>query len=73
MLCGWFKVPHDKCCQLQEMQKCFDDKDIGMLQEVISKMDPTVSSFVKASLLSDESLLGIMFFGYLTVISVYRC
>ncbi|XP_073350860.1 hsp90 co-chaperone Cdc37 [Pagrus major] len=24
-----------------EMQKCFDDKDIGMLQEVISKMDPT--------------------------------
>uniref|UniRef100_A0A8C4HT40 Hsp90 co-chaperone Cdc37 n=2 Tax=Dicentrarchus labrax TaxID=13489 RepID=A0A8C4HT40_DICLA len=24
-----------------EMQKCFDDKDIQMLQEVISKMDPT--------------------------------
>lgn len=24
------------------MQKCFDDKDIQMLQEVISKMDPTV-------------------------------
>ncbi|KAM8723127.1 hsp90 co-chaperone Cdc37 [Acanthopagrus schlegelii] len=24
-----------------EMQKCFDEKDIGMLQEVISKMDPT--------------------------------
>lgn len=24
-----------------EMQKCFDDKDIGMLQDVISKMDPT--------------------------------
>ncbi|KAL1005121.1 hypothetical protein UPYG_G00054830 [Umbra pygmaea] len=24
----------------QEMQKCFDDKDIAMLQEVISKMDP---------------------------------
>ncbi|KAM6966507.1 hsp90 co-chaperone Cdc37 [Tautogolabrus adspersus] len=24
-----------------EMQKCFDDKDIGMLQEAISKMDPT--------------------------------
>lgn len=29
------------------MQKCFDDKDIQMLQDVISKMDPTVSSFVK--------------------------
>ena len=27
---------------MQEMQKCFDDKDIEMLQEVISKMDPTV-------------------------------
>lgn len=25
------------------MQKCFDEKDIQMLQEVISKMDPTVS------------------------------
>ncbi|XP_049601535.1 hsp90 co-chaperone Cdc37 [Syngnathus scovelli] len=25
----------------QEMQKCFDDKDIQMLQDVISKMDPT--------------------------------
>lgn len=25
----------------QEMQKCFDEKDIQMLQEVISKMDPT--------------------------------
>ncbi|TRY57635.1 hypothetical protein DNTS_005337, partial [Danionella cerebrum] len=25
-----------------EMQKCFDDKDIQMLQDVISKMDPTV-------------------------------
>ncbi|XP_035511172.1 hsp90 co-chaperone Cdc37 [Morone saxatilis] len=24
-----------------EMQKCFDEKDISMLQEVISKMDPT--------------------------------
>ncbi|KAM3597378.1 uncharacterized protein V6R79_003906 [Siganus canaliculatus] len=24
-----------------EMQKCFDDKDIQMLQDVISKMDPT--------------------------------
>lgn len=24
-----------------EMQKCFDDKDIGMLQDAISKMDPT--------------------------------
>lgn len=30
---------------LQEMQKCFDDKDIQMLQDVISKMDPTVSCF----------------------------
>lgn len=30
---------------LQEMQKCFDDKDIQMLQDVISKMDPTVGSF----------------------------
>ncbi|XP_077413124.1 hsp90 co-chaperone Cdc37-like [Vanacampus margaritifer] len=25
----------------QEMQKCFDDKNIQMLQDVISKMDPT--------------------------------
>ncbi|XP_061555654.1 hsp90 co-chaperone Cdc37-like [Phycodurus eques] len=25
----------------EEMQKCFDDKDIQMLQDVISKMDPT--------------------------------
>lgn len=25
----------------QEMQKCFDDKDIQMLQDAISKMDPT--------------------------------
>ncbi|KAG7223186.1 hypothetical protein INR49_015794 [Caranx melampygus] len=25
----------------QEMQKCFDEKDIQMLQDVISKMDPT--------------------------------
>ncbi|XP_061905818.1 hsp90 co-chaperone Cdc37-like [Entelurus aequoreus] len=25
----------------QEMQKCFDDKDIQLLQDVISKMDPT--------------------------------
>jgi len=24
----------------EEMQKCFDDKDIGLLQDVISKMDP---------------------------------
>ncbi|XP_037649416.1 hsp90 co-chaperone Cdc37-like [Sebastes umbrosus] len=24
-----------------EMKKCFDDKDIGMLQDAISKMDPT--------------------------------
>lgn len=27
------------------MQKCFDEKDIQMLQDVISKMDPTVGSF----------------------------
>ncbi|MBN3305802.1 CDC37 protein, partial [Amia calva] len=26
----------------EEMQKCFDDKDIQLLQDVISKMDPTV-------------------------------
>ena len=26
----------------QEMQKCFDEKDIQMLQDTISKMDPTV-------------------------------
>uniref|UniRef100_A0A673H1S0 Hsp90 co-chaperone Cdc37 n=1 Tax=Sinocyclocheilus rhinocerous TaxID=307959 RepID=A0A673H1S0_9TELE len=26
-----------------EMQKCFDDKDIQMLQDAISRMDPTVS------------------------------
>nr|XP_024000782.1 hsp90 co-chaperone Cdc37-like isoform X3 [Salvelinus alpinus] len=24
----------------QEMKKCFDDKDISMLQEAVSKMDP---------------------------------
>lgn len=35
------------CSELQEMQKCFDEKDIQMLQDVISKMDPTVGSFVK--------------------------
>lgn len=29
------------------MQKCFDEKDIQMLQDVISKMDPTVGFFVK--------------------------
>lgn len=29
------------------MQKCFDEKDIQMLQDVISKMDPTVGSFSK--------------------------
>lgn len=33
--------------ELQEMQKCFDDKDIQMLQDVITKMDPTVSYFLK--------------------------
>lgn len=31
------------------MQKCFDDKDIQMLQDAITKMDPTVSSFLKFS------------------------
>lgn len=30
------------------MQKCFDEKDIQMLQDVISKMDPTVGFFVNA-------------------------
>ena len=25
------------------MQKCFDEKDIQLLQDAISKMDPTVS------------------------------
>lgn len=38
------------------MQKCFDEKDIQMLQEVISKMDPTVSYFV---LVTDKSILHI--------------
>lgn len=28
------------------MQKCFDEKDIQMLQEVITKMDPTVGYLV---------------------------
>lgn len=28
---------------LQELQKCFDVKDVQMLQDTISKMDPTVS------------------------------
>lgn len=28
----------------QELQKCFDVKDVQMLQDAISKMDPTVSS-----------------------------
>ncbi|XP_077591174.1 hsp90 co-chaperone Cdc37-like [Stigmatopora nigra] len=27
----------------EEMQRCFDEKDIQMLQDVISKMDPTVA------------------------------
>ncbi len=31
--------------KLQEMQKCFDEKDIQMLQDVISKMDPTVGFY----------------------------
>lgn len=35
----WLRV----CFELQEMQKCFDDKDIQMLQDAITKMDPTVS------------------------------
>jgi len=29
----------------QEMQKCFDDKDIAMLQDAISKMDPTEAKY----------------------------
>ncbi|KAM9454568.1 hsp90 co-chaperone Cdc37 [Clarias gariepinus] len=29
----------------QEMQKCFDEKDIQMLQEAISKMDPTEAKY----------------------------
>ncbi|KAG2471208.1 CDC37 protein, partial [Polypterus senegalus] len=29
----------------EEMKKCFDSKDIQMLQEVISKMDPTEAKF----------------------------
>ncbi|XP_051558716.1 hsp90 co-chaperone Cdc37-like isoform X2 [Myxocyprinus asiaticus] len=29
----------------EEMQKCFDDKDIQMLQETISKMDPTEAKY----------------------------
>lgn len=28
----------------QELQKCFDVKDVQMLQDAISKMDPTVST-----------------------------
>lgn len=49
ILVGWKSkntVVH-LCSELQEMQKCFDEKDIQMLQDVISKMDPTVGSFVK--------------------------
>lgn len=41
------KIPLKMSSKLQEMQKCFDEKDIGMLQEVISKMDPTVGLFVQ--------------------------
>lgn len=33
------------------MQKCFDEKDIQMLQDVITKMDPTVSSFLELEVL----------------------
>ncbi|XP_028678861.2 hsp90 co-chaperone Cdc37 [Erpetoichthys calabaricus] len=29
----------------EEMKKCFDSKDIQMLQDVISKMDPTVAKY----------------------------
>lgn len=29
----------------EEMQKCFDDKDIAMLQDAISKMDPTEAKY----------------------------
>ncbi|XP_067296529.1 hsp90 co-chaperone Cdc37 [Pseudorasbora parva] len=29
----------------EEMQKCFDEKDIQMLQDVISKMDPTEAKY----------------------------
>lgn len=43
-----FKSPYTVCSQLQEMQKCFDEKDIQMLQDVISKMDPTVGFFIKS-------------------------
>lgn len=42
-----FKITHKTCSDLQEMQKCFDEKDIQMLQEVISKMDPTVGFFIE--------------------------
>lgn len=41
------KLLTDACSLLQEMQKCFDEKDIQMLQDVISKMDPTVGSLGK--------------------------
>lgn len=37
----------------QELQKCFDVKDVQMLQDAISKMDPTVSS--QSSLPSPEA------------------
>lgn len=37
------KIAYRVSFELQEMQKCFDDKDIQMLQDVIAKMDPTVS------------------------------
>lgn len=32
----------------QELQKCFDVKDVQMLQDAISKMDPTVSTATAA-------------------------
>lgn len=32
-------------CVLQEMQECFEQKDIQMLQEVIGKMDKTEAEY----------------------------
>ena len=40
------------------MQKCFDDKDIQMLQDVISKMDPTVGYYVKELFYNYDLLLN---------------
>lgn len=47
MVCEHFHpLPHTSLCPSvpQELQKCFDVKDVQMLQDAISKMDPTVSS-----------------------------